>query len=555
MTKIDPRDQTEQEILKAAIDVFNNQKPAIQDYLLERTSVATKEATKKIIATLKLPEEIAKVIYVFNCEYNLPEQLTANYFLFEINRLKEVKFELPDIYSFLIRFSLEEGFWIKYIAIDFPRKMRQKISKLITLDRALFGDLAGSKEDSALYIMERTFLINETIIPMVHAWIKDHHRSTFYDAACNIICGMRHKAMEKSDAILADLCNRLGANIDSITGIISELDSKGWANKAINEFKKLQEILELCESNLLVMDARIAAELILENRLVLEYESLDLSDTIIPVKELSANKEIIEDRNIGFTAKKDDLIKDKLDLIFIKLEEAPEEQIQPIIIDMVKESFEEGTKTIHHKPSIFAKEFLNIILEKLSVEPTIAEKRAKKFENQLMYRLSPVGSKEYPDLSVDDKVIAFLEETIFDIFKNRFEMQTQEAKLAKQRAKQSEAKDESLGEITVKKKALLATQLRESSEKEIWLLIRDAYLKELFDNTDELIAGSKVLRKISLELGLLLTETEASSVITKELGKLGLIVDGGNKEEIDKNICKIIFTQIKEQRSYQTKIP
>ncbi|MBN1329775.1 MAG: hypothetical protein JXA54_09905 [Candidatus Heimdallarchaeota archaeon] len=554
MTKIDPKDRTEQEILKAAIDVFNTQKPAIQDHLLERTSVVVAETTKKIKDTFILPEEIAKVINVFNFEYNLPEQLTANYFLYEINRLKEVNFDLPDIYSFLIRFALEEGFWIKYLTIDFPLKMRQKISKLITLDRALFGDLAGSKEDSALYIMERTFLINEIIIPMIYAWIKDHHRSSFYDAASSIICSMRHKAMEKSDIILEELCNRLCANVDSITGIISELDANGWANKAISEFKKLQEMLENCKSNFLRIDIRVAAELILENRLVLEYESLDPTNTIIPKKRPSTQAEIKEEYNVGFEKKETDLIKDKLDLILLKLEEVSEEQILPIIVDMVKESFDEGIKAQHQKPSIFAKDFLNIILEKLSINPTIAEKQAKKFENQLMYRLSTVGSKDYPNMSVDDKVIAFLQETINTIFKNRSVMQTKEAKITKQRSKHSEIKEDLSKEITVTEKVLLANQLRENTDKEIWLLIRDAYLKDLFDNTDELKAGSKVLRKMSLELGLLLTETEATSLIIKELDKLGLTVDGSNKEELDKNICKIIFAEIKEQKSHQTKI-
>lgn len=85
-------------------------------------------------------------------------------------------------------------------------------------------------------------------------------------------------------------------------------------------------------------------------------------------------------------------------------------------------------------------------------------------------------------------------------------------------------------------------------------MIRDSYLKELFDNPEELVAGANVLKKLSLLLGLLLTESEAKTILIKELEKKGIEIGYGNKEEIDQSICKIIFAQIKEQRKYKSKI-
>ncbi|MHA1558085.1 MAG: hypothetical protein ACTSPM_14295, partial [Candidatus Heimdallarchaeota archaeon] len=76
------------------------------------------------------------------------------------------------------------------------------------------------------------------------------------------------------------------------------------------------------------------------------------------------------------------------------------------------------------------------------------------------------------------------------------------------------------------------------------------YLKELFDSEKELIAGAKILKKYSLELGLLMTEGEAISYLTSELEKKGFSIDNSSTEDIDSNVCKIIFKQLKELRKY-----
>ncbi|NHJ38642.1 MAG: hypothetical protein FK731_01320, partial [Asgard group archaeon] len=149
------------EALKEAILLFNKQKDYILDHLLERTAVVPNNAISEIASKYQINEEIAKIIFVLDFEYNINQDLSSNYYKYEIERLKKVNFQLPNVYSFLIRFAIEEGFWIKYLTIDLPNKMKNKISKLMTIDRSLFGDLEGSKEDSALYMIEREFLMDE----------------------------------------------------------------------------------------------------------------------------------------------------------------------------------------------------------------------------------------------------------------------------------------------------------------------------------------------------------------------------------------------------------
>jgi len=60
---------------------------------------------------------------------------------------------------------------------------------------------------------------------------------------------MRQKALEKGEVIIEELISRFGANMDSIEFILSELESKGWANKAIQEYETIQKDLRISEKD------------------------------------------------------------------------------------------------------------------------------------------------------------------------------------------------------------------------------------------------------------------------------------------------------------------
>ncbi len=92
----------------------------------------------------------------------------------------------------------------------------------------------------------------------------------------------------------------------------------------------------------------------------------------------------------------------------------------------------------------------------------------------------------------------------------------------------------------------LGAKMKKLPEKELWFLIRDSYLKELFDESDELLASARVLKKLSLELGLLLTENEAQMILAKALKAKDIAIDGSDKETLDKELCKSILKELKQ---------
>ena len=545
-------DLASQEVLRKAVEAFNKLKENEQDRILERTGVVPEKEVKEIAQKFKIQEEIAKAIFVLEFEFDIPKELSANYYKYEINRLKEAKYELPDIYSFLIRFSMEEGFWIKYATGDFSKKLLKRVTKLITLDRSLFGDLAGEKEDAALYIIERSYITSEVIKPLLYSWLQDHKRANFYDATLSIICFMQQKAREKGEVIASELCNRIEANLDSIGSILTELESKSWAKKAVQEYKDVQKNLQLFKKDKTQISWRLASELILENKLLMEYNALDLKTNItFPAKSTSGEKNA---RNPSKIAEKEGIIDDKITRTIVTVERLSLEKVQASIEELVRENFEVATKTHKQKPSYFAKEFLERILNEFGITQMNVAKLMKKFDVQLMYRLSPMGAKEYPGMSVDEKVQRLLEETILNIYTTREDLRKEIGKLVETNQTSNTSARTTITKTADEEKATteirMGEKLKASSEKELWILVRDEYLKELFNEPEELIAGAKLLKKLSLELGLLLTESESTTIITSELEKMGLKAVDENKEDLDKNICKIIYARVKDQRIF-----
>jgi len=556
MSKINLNEFVQEGAFKEALKIFNKQKEQIQDYILERSSIVPVEDLVTLTKKHKVAEEIARVIFVMELEYGINNKLAANYYKYELGRLEKATFALPNIYSFLLRFSLEEGFWIKYLTVDLPKRLHLKITKLLTLDRSLFGKLHGSKEDSALYIMERLFLIDTIIKPILFTWLKDHQAASCYDAASSFLCSIRGKAMEKAPEIVGELCNRFTANITAIKEIILALDSKGWAGKAITQYQQIETEIRNCKRNLKEMGWRIASELVLEATILMAYEQLEMAEGTILFKNNTINRPEEKVTSSVLEQKREDMVQDKLTQILLAFDNIPKEKRPEILAELIEEYYRKAFLIKHQKPSTFGKEFLKELVDLLEIDSLKAKKLLKTFDSQLMYRLSPQGAKEFPSKSVDEKVLSLLKEMVIQIIESSASYQ--EILERKQSEKQflNEKTAASSGrrtKVTQKpqEEETLGAKIKNASEKDLWYLIRDLYLNELFNEDDELLASARVLKKSSLELGLLLTESEAVMILSQGLEQKKIDSAIVDKETLDKALCKIIWEQLKEQLAYQ----
>ncbi|MHA1155315.1 MAG: hypothetical protein ACTSQK_04330 [Candidatus Heimdallarchaeota archaeon] len=539
----------DQEVLKKTLEAFEKNKKGIQDHIIERTAVVPDVTLAEIEKEFNISTELAKAIFVLEFEYHIPRKLSANCYKAEMKRLTDAQYELPDIYSFRVRYSMEEGFWIKYLVVDLPKKIEQKMGKLKHIYCSLFGDIAGDKEDAAVYIIERAFICSEIIKPIIHSWMKDHPRATYSDCVKTFLCKIQRKASEKCLPLVQEIGNRFHSQMESLRSILTEIRPQGWIMNAKEEYNKLSEKLMKYEKES-YLDWRLTAEIILETMLLRNFDDKAMEESDFVVKEIPKQKENIVTQMI--TTKKEKYITDDISAILTKLIELPDKDQKPLINEMIQENYDYATVKNREKPAIFSKIFLERIMTELSIRPNEITKITKKFDVQLMFRLSPTGGKEFPNLGIDDKITGLLEEFVVDILKRQNELKIISSDAtSKENVELSLEESEKLSEeIRPIKKKIMVSKIKESSEKELWLFIRDEYLKELFDSEKELIAGAKILKKYSLELGLLMTEGEAISYLTSELEKKGFSIDNSSTEDIDSNVCKIIFKQLKELRKY-----
>lgn len=544
--------EKEAEMIRAAIVSLNKTKTDIQDHILERTAVVPEETIQMLMMEFGIAEEFAKTIFVLEFEYNIDKRLSADYFHHEMKRLKKVSFELPDIYSFRVRFSAEEGFWLKYLSIDYPKILFHKLSKLTSLDRSLFGDLEGDKEDAALYIIERSFICQELIKPQLQFWVQEHHYSNYYDGTINFLSAVQQKSQEKGELLLTEMRNRFQGNLKAIKGLLDLLPKKGFIENALKEFSKLEKSLNDFAKDPTSLDLRLAAEIILENRLIMEYSSIDLMDLVERNPRAKAKMQEARSSVMAFSSKSDQIIKDKISMTMPKLVGLTTSQIKPLIRDLIQESFNDAIVKRREKPVNFAKNFLERIMIEIDINPPRVVKLMKKFDQDLMFRMSAAGKKEYSYLTVDEKIARILEEYVLEVVLNREEYyeEVQKELLKQQLSKPKILETNEPGDSEVQKPEDAAETIRTIDEKGLFYMIRDAYLKELFEQSDEVIAAGKVLKKMSIDLGLLMTDSEATSLITQELAAKNLSAEKSSKEEIDAGVCKIIFKQIKEQRNY-----
>ena len=544
--------EKEAEMMRSAIASLNTTKTDIQDHILERTAVVPEETIQMLMMEFGLAEEFAKTIFVLEFEYSIDKKLSADYFHNEMKRLKKVSFELPDIYSFRVRFSADEGFWLKYLTINYPKILFHKLSKLSSLDRSLFGDLEGDKEDAALYIIERSFICQELIKPQLQFWVQEHYYSNYYDGTVNFLSAMQQKSQEKGDLLLTEMKNRFLGNLKAIKGILDLLPKKGFIENALKEFSLLEKSLNDFEKDPTSIDLRLAAEIILENRLVMEYSSMDLMDLIERNPRAKAKMQEARSSVMAFSSKSDQIVKDKISMTMPKLVGLTTSQIKPLIRDLIQESFNDAIVKRREKPVNFAKNFLERIMIEIDINPPRVVKLLKKFDQDLMFRMSAAGRKEFSYLTVDEKIARILEEYVLDVVLNREEYyeEVQKELLRQQLSKPKILETPEKGDSEIQKPEDVAETIRTIDEKGLFYMIRDAYLKELFEQSDEVIAAGKVLKKMSIDLGLLMTDSEATSLITQELAAKNLSVEKSSKEEIDAGVCKIVFKQIKEQRNY-----
>ncbi|MBD3191877.1 MAG: hypothetical protein GF308_14615 [Candidatus Heimdallarchaeota archaeon] len=535
---------------EAELDAFMKQKKELQNFLLDKTAKIQEERINELEKKFGVSEEIAKALLVFEAEYALPKELIVDYYLYELKRLEQVNYKLPEIFTFQVRFSIEEGFWIKYLVVDFPKRLLSKMSKLLVLDHSIFGSKPGEKDDAALFLIEREYLSKEEVYPIISLWMEDHQRANYYDAAASIICSMYQEPMEKAPELIKELMDRLAENLTEIKNILANLERVGWVETAYDELETLMEKIKSAQKDPRNIDLRLTAELIIENQLLEGYESGEW-EAVIPSRELGGelttpSKKVIQETK--------ELALDKFSLSLHRILEQSNTQKKRMLGELVEQAFDEEVIKHREKPTIAAKKILTKVMEEINLGPSMRKKIAKDFDHHLMFKLGPNEENAFRNKPLDERIMTIAKNFITELLmKNDFPSQriiepkprsTPPAKRTPDASAQIKPPDQT---ITGKEKTDLKEKIADcSTEAELLRVIKNEYWAALFKNDDPIIAGSNVLRNMLVTVGAQMTQEEATNYIKQVLTKANLTIGTANQKEVDETIWKAICKQLKE---------
>ncbi|MEA2071065.1 MAG: hypothetical protein U9O98_07220 [Asgard group archaeon] len=465
---------------------------------------------------------------------------------------------MPDIFTFRVRFAVEEGFWIKYLTLDFPSKLTWDMKKLFALEHSLFGDKEADREDSALYIIERAYVRKKVIEPLIDAWLKDHPRSNYRRAICTIISLMQAKAQEKACYIVDELQEQLRSKVESVQYIISELPAHGFVKKALNTLQKVKTSLEKRTENQTYMDKILIAELIIENQCLMRKGEKWATEQILNIWEEKNKREIGKKKLAELENHQDKIITDRLSLLLTKIGTISKEKFQEHFKEILTESYDESVIRHHNKPSQFAKNILKRILLELEITSATILQLLKKVEHKMMYVRSPLANKEYPHKSLKEKTFLVIQEIVEKVIDNIEDYKRNEdfsatrdseTVIMNESAKTKIQQENQLTKMEEQKQEpelTIGEQLRKMSDQELWVSIRERYLRKLFELENPLDAAIQVLKYLSLELGMLITEVDVKGTLTEALKQNDIELSEANQEELDKTLCKKILDEVKE---------
>ncbi len=213
--------------------------------LITRVDKIPLEKKVEIADNLNCSQSFASIIYLLHSDLNIDSSLVLDDLRLEINRLKEIKKELPEIETYLYKFAVEEGKWIAFLRGSMGNNLASDIKNI----EILFNKLGKSKGSDLITLatqlmMERQFIAANKIIPVIEKWCSEHTDATDFDATVRIIASIIGEKVTKDIGKQMDKAREeLVKQIDVLGDILSNAEESNWIIRALIEAEILYEDL------------------------------------------------------------------------------------------------------------------------------------------------------------------------------------------------------------------------------------------------------------------------------------------------------------------------
>lgn len=207
-------------------------------------------------------QEFAGVIHLISTDLNIDPKLILNDLQSELERLKKIGEELPEIETYFHKFAISEGKWIAFFRESFPNNLIEE-GKKIQGQYAKLGKLRGSDliTLATQIMMERQFIAANTILPVIDKWVEEHIGSTDYEAALHILRGyMKKQDFDDIKKQMEEAKKQLVNQIQILGDILANAEGTNWVFRSLIEVELLHEDLN---QNLEDLTNKGAADIVL----------------------------------------------------------------------------------------------------------------------------------------------------------------------------------------------------------------------------------------------------------------------------------------------------
>lgn len=191
--------------------------------LAEKARKIPSEKAEELAKKLNVPPEIAKIAIRLELDGVIDAESACKILMNEMERLKKLDFEVPNISSYLFNFAVKEGKWIEYLYKTFRKEAEESVRSLANWERIISDEKAISEGSIINFLNERKKIIDEVIEPVVNEWVKSHRDSSYLDAALTLICALEKIDKEKAMKILEERKNQLQQFLTNIYNKIKDV--------------------------------------------------------------------------------------------------------------------------------------------------------------------------------------------------------------------------------------------------------------------------------------------------------------------------------------------
>ncbi len=213
--------------------------------LAEKVRKAPDKEAEELSRRLNVPLEIAKVAVRLELDGILDAESVCEILMREMERLKEVDFEIPNISSYLFNFAVKEGKWIEYLYGPFRKNAEEAVRNLANWERIVSDEETVSEGSIINFLNERKRVIDEVIEPVMDEWLKTHKKTSYLDATIALICALkktnREKALElleERKRVLLEFMSKIYEKIKDVKGIRLFENIKSRVAAIINDLSK-----------------------------------------------------------------------------------------------------------------------------------------------------------------------------------------------------------------------------------------------------------------------------------------------------------------------------